>query len=220
MIERLARLSMREQALAAGFVILFCGYVFYTAVVEPHLVLLHSSSAKIWSQEHLLMVRRQHIAEQAQRNRERDRLWEEIVELNARFLTPAETSDFLADLSVMAETAGTRLVKVDFLDEKELRGLPLVCSHEAPVGDDEQASAAGDHDAAGSARNPARKRVRLTLRGEFADIKRILEMVAARTTKAHVGELCMDVVSVEGAELNASFVITLFSMNIPDEEES
>jgi len=60
MIERLARMSVREQALAFGFLLLVCGFIVYAALVEPHLVLLHSSSAKIWSQEYLLMVRRQH----------------------------------------------------------------------------------------------------------------------------------------------------------------
>jgi hypothetical protein len=220
MIERLARMSVREQALIGGFALLVLGFIFYAAIVEPHLVLLHSSSAKIWGQEHLLMVRRQHLSEQSMRNREHSRLMDQVEAQSARFMTPAEASGFLAELSVLSESAGTRLVKVDFLEEKELYPVPLVCNHRVPDVLSSGGSDAEQQEVHAVARNPVKKRVRLTLRGRCDNIMRLLEMIKLRTTKVHVGELVMEVVSEESADLNAGFVLTLFTLNTTDEEES
>jgi len=120
----------------------------------------------------------------------------------------------------MAEAAETRLVKVDFLQERALRGMPDICAHRLPAEAEGADSEGMPADAFGGARLPVRKRVRLTLRGTSADVMRLLEEIEARTTKVHVGELTMEIVSADSAELNACFVLTLFTLDPPDEEGS
>jgi hypothetical protein len=94
------------------------------------------------------------------------------------------------------------------------------CAAAGPAGKNGAKDGAVQKNGGGAPRLAVRKRVLLSLRGDYAGIIRLLEMIRARVDRVRVGELTMELVSPEGAELNAGFVLTLYTLDRGDEEEA
>ncbi len=209
MIRHFAKLSIREHVLSAGFVLLLFGYLFEAEIVEPHRMLLNTTSAKLEASQNLLQEKNKAEVGLVDAGKKHKILLERVETRNTLFFSPESLSIFFAGLDNLAASAQCHLSKVDFLSEEKLiRG--------AGKGDGSQQAetiletSGANGETAMSSRNLSKIRIRLIMESGYSGIRRFVELIGSRDEFINVGEVRLEIVSQNDSELHASIVITLF----------
>lgn len=195
MMKRLSQFSDREQLLAAAVAFIILGYLFYVGLCQPQILRLNSSSARLDGQKSQLRMKQQAIAAQRVSKQQKDELTQEIGKLDSCFFFRIEADRFLAGLSELAASSGCRVIQAAFVSEDKMPPLTMG-SEENPVtlpGPDLSSIS-----------------VRMNLAGRFTGFLAFLKQIEAHGRKVHVGQMNIEVVTHQRAELNVNFVLTVF----------
>lgn len=220
-LRSLATMTVREQALCGALVMLLSGYLFYTAVVEPQLLELRSTQAKLEAQHRILLEKRRIIARRAAEEQNRERIYKvntlklaqlrrEVKALDDGFFRPGAPSLFLSSLDAIASSQGCRLVSMEFLPQESVGKAKDEKKGTPPPSPSSQAQKTPAPQAA-LFRPMLKIPARVILRGRYIDILQLLQALEDRPQEIPVAELRIDPVPDGSEELNATFILTLLA---------
>lgn len=210
MIRRLSRLSEREQTLAVAIAFLILGYALYMGICQPQVLRLNSSSARLEGQKSLLRLKQQAVAARRVSKEQKDELMQEIGKLDSCFFSKDEADRFIAGLSDLAASVDCRVIQAAFVSEKKLSsgsGEMSPESDEIPVMND----GAEEETIVPPETGLSNLSVRMNLVGRFGGLVELLRKIESHGRKVHVGQMNIEVVAHQRAELNVNFVLTVFT---------
>jgi|GEM_PF-5146234 len=203
MIRKLSQFSEREQILATAIAFLILGYVLYMGICQPQILRLNSSSARLDGQKSLLRLKQQAVAAQRVSQQQKDELKQEIAEFDSCFFSKAEADRFLASLSDLAASADCRVIQAAFVSEEKMP--PLI----DPMA--EEAESAVEETVVPPETGFSSLSVRMNLVGRFGGLVELLRKIESHGRKVHVGQMNIEVVTHQRAELSVDFVLTVFT---------
>ncbi len=231
MIRSLSRFSEREQSLAAAIALVLLGYLFFAGICEPQLLRLDAASAKLDAQERLLGLKRQAAALEIVSVKKREELVQEMEKLESGFFTEKEAARFLAGLSDLVVSTNCRLIQAAFVSEEKLEPRNEGDDGETKKRPAGAAQKGTDLNKRGASRSKGGRMslaenwtgppltkvsVRMTLIARFKDLVDLLGKIQSHAPKIHVGQMRIELVDHAKADLNVSFVLTVFSMEKPE----
>ncbi len=212
MIERLAALSAREHALCAAVVLVLCGYVFYAGLLEPHLLELRTTSAKLRTGRILLAEKRRLASEQLVGAEKLKRLRQQLERSDATFLSPDGQSTFFAGLHTLAESNNCQLTAIDFLGDEvveETREENEKAETSAKI---PQEDVIKRNEEAGQPAKLMKSTARFSLTGTYPNVIRLLEAISEGPQLVDVSEITLELISKDTSDLNVSFAVSVFSL--------
>ena len=209
-MDRVAALSARTQTLCASLALVVCGYLFYAGVLEPHLLGLGATSARLQAEQRLLAEKRRAAADHTLEEQDLERLRERLAASDARFFSPGQAATFFANLHPLAEATHCQLTSIDFLGEKRIGNWQQNEKKPTTAPRGPEHGRTPPEGEAGRSRSLMKSAARLSLTGTYPNVIDFLQAAAQRPQAVDVRQLSLGLASRSTADLNVSLVVSVW----------